>query len=820
MKTASDGEGTGMDGSPIKRLIGKRVKGVRERGIGGSWRRCIFFCIYGGGILAQEGVLSLRVVSAQNRPLPYAQVMFVFSGKKYTTDSLGQLRLSLVPGRHRIRVSHLSAAPVETEVWIQNASTTPLVLALPEREVRTDSVQIVDSRPPPTDLPRAPFLQPIPIRTEALRFMPSIKPDIESRLVLMGALSSSELSSQYRVRGGNFDENLVYAGEIEIYRPFSARSGQQEGLGFTNPLLVEEVYFSTGGFEARFGDKLSSVLQVTYKRRDRPETTVEAGLLTQGFATCGKVGAVHYTVGVRRFAMGYLLQSLPVRGQYRPIFYDGQAYLSWSRKDSVGRERWRGEALATGLINRYRLFPQTGEATFGLINAAFRVQLYFMGAEELRYRTGQQAFAVTWRPSPYFRLTHLMSYFGSLEDEVVDVEGAYLLGEVQTSLGSSLYNEITVLRGAGSQIRRIRNYLDIHAVYAEQRGDWFWDSTFRHRFSWGVRVQGESFTDRVYEWSALDSADYVKMDERYFWDQGLSNRRVLGFFQQGFRWGQWRVEGGVRFHFSAVNRQWLISPRFQVLYQPTERTQYRVGIGHYGQPPFYRELRAIDYRLIPTLRAQQSVQVVGGVDHRFSLWNRPFRYFFELYYKALWDLIPYEIENVRLRYYGANLARGYAYGIDMRLNGEFLAGVDSWFALGLLSTQEQLPGGRWVRRPSDQRLSFAFYLQDELPTNPLYKLTLQFVFATGAPFGVPRRLEARTVFQMPFYNRVDLGLSRYFPIEWRYCRSLWVGVDVFNLFQRYNVVSYQWIADVYGVRWAVPNYLSARLFNLRLIGEF
>lgn len=769
---------------------------------------------------AQGGRLHLRVVSPENRPFPYTQVLITPPGQAYTTDSLGELRVPLPAGRYRLRATHINAYPSEMEFSIQPGATTPLKIVLATRELTTDSITVRDQKASPTALPTAPFLQPIPIRTEALRFMPSVKPDIESRLVLMGALTSSELSSQYRVRGGNFDENLVYAGEIEIYRPFSARSGQQEGLGFTNPLLLEEVYFSTGGFEARFGDKLSSVLQVTYKRRDRPETIIEAGLLTQSAATSGKLGSVYYTIGARRFSIGYLLSTLPVRGEYRPVFYDGQAYLCWIKKDSTGREVLRVEGLSTGLINRYRLFPRTGEATFGLINAAFRVQLYFIGAEELRYRTGQQALVATWRPTPYLRLTHQVSYFGSLEDEIVDVEGAYLLGEVQTSLGSQLYNEITVLRGAGSQIRRIRNYLDIQALYAEQRGEWFWDKNLRHRLLWGLRWQTEAFTDRVYEWSALDSADYVQMDERYVWDQSLHNQRIMGFLQQGWRWGNWRLEAGARFHYSRANQQFLISPRLQLLYQPTERLQYRLGVGHYAQPPFYRELRAIDYRLIPTVRAQQSLQVVAGVDYTFTVWERPFRYFAEAYYKHLWDLIPYEIENVRLRYYGENLARGYAYGLDMRINGEFLRGVDSWAAIGLLSTKEYIPGIGWMRRPSDQRLSFALYLQDELPTNPLYKVTLQLVWATGAPFGVPRRLAARTIFQMPAYGRADIGFSRFFPIDKKYLRSLWVGIDVFNLFQRYNVVSYQWIADVYGIRWAVPNYLSARLVNLRVIGEF
>lgn len=769
---------------------------------------------------AQTGTLSLRVVSSENRPLPHAQVAFPQQGQTYSTDSAGQLRMTLPAGRYRLLVRHPEAAPYETEVWIQPGATTPLTVALPLREWQIDSILIQDNRPPPTALPSAPFLQPIPLRTEALRFMPSIKPDIESRLALMGALTSSELSSQYRVRGGNFDENLVYAGEVEIYRPFSARSGQQEGLGFTNPYLLESVYFSTGGFEARYGDKLSSVLQVTYKRRDKPETTVETGLLTQSLATSGKVKGVYYTVGLRRFSIGYVLRSLPVRGQYRPEFYDAQGYFAWSRRDSSGREVWRLEALTTGLFNRYRLFPQTGEATFGLINAALRVQLYFVGAEELRYRTAQQALSLTWRPTSTLRVSHHLSFFGSLEDEIVDVEGAYLLGEVQTSLGNSLYNEITVLRGAGSQIRRIRNYLDLYTFYAEQRGEWFWDKGLRHRLGWGLRFQSERFTDRVYEWSALDSADYVSLSERYFHDQGLRNRRVLGFVQQGLRWGPWRTEIGVRFHYAHNNRQFLVSPRLQVLYQPHDRLQYRLGIGHYAQPPFYRELRDISYALVPTLRAQQSWQVVLGADYTFQLWKRPFRYFVEAYYKHLWDLIPYELENVRLRYYGANLATGYAFGLDTRLNGEFLPGVDSWVSLGLLSTREKLPGIGTVRRPSDQRVSFAFYFQDELPTNPLYKMHVQFVFASGAPFGPPRILPLRTRFQMPFYNRVDLGLSRYFPIDRTYLRSLWVGLDVFNLFQRYNVVSYQWIADVYGVRWAVPNYLSARLVNVRLIGEF
>ncbi|MCS7297184.1 MAG: TonB-dependent receptor [Bacteroidia bacterium] len=773
-----------------------------------------------GQVPAQEGQLSLRVVSSENRPLPYAQVFLAPGERSYMTDSLGLLRVRLPAGRYRLKVSHVSAYPIETEIVIQMGATLPFTIALPLREIAVDSVRVQAQRPMPTDLPSAPFLQPIPLRTEFLRFMPSPKPDIESRLSLMGAMTSSELSSQYRVRGGNFDENLVYAGEIEIYRPFSARSGQQEGLGFTNPLLLEEVYFSTGGFEARYGDRLSSVLQVSYKRRDRREMLVEVGLMTQSLATSGKWKSLYYTVGLRRFAIGYLLQTLPVQGEYRPIFYDGQAYLCWSRKDTSGRETFRIEGLSVGLLNRYRFFPRTGEATFGLINAALRVRLFFQGAEELQYRTAQHAISFTWRPSPYLRLSHHLSYFGSLEDEIVDVEGAYLLGEVQTGIGSQLYNEIVVLRGAGSQIRRIRNYLDIHALYGEHRGEWFWDKSLRHRLLWGVRLQAESIADRVYEWSALDSADYIRMDEFYAWNQGLRNRRLLGFLQQGWRWGVWRLESGIRFHYSQVNQQLILSPRIQLLFQPKASLQYRLGIGHYAQPPLYRELRAIDYQLIPSVRAQQSLQLVGGMDYTFTVWERPFKYFIEVYYKHLWDLVPYEIENVRLRYYGTNRAKGYAYGVDMRLNGEFLRGVDSWVWIGLLSTREKVAEVGWMRRPSDQRVAFALYLQDELPTNPLYKVTLQLVWMSGAPFGVPRRLSARTIFQMPAYGRADLGLSRFFPIDKPYLRSLWVGIDVFNLFQRYNVVSYQWVSDVFGIQWAVPNYLSARLVNLRIIGEF
>ncbi|MDW8088561.1 MAG: TonB-dependent receptor [Bacteroidia bacterium] len=773
-----------------------------------------------GGLAAAqpEGTLRLRIVSTENRPLPYAEVEI--KAERFLTDSLGELRLTLPAGRYQLRVAHLQALPVETEVWIQAGATTPLTLALPLREIRLDSVAIQTTRPPPTALPTIPFLSPIPIRPEALRFMPAIKSDIESRLVLMGALSTNEFSSQYRVRGGNFDENLLYAGEIEIYRPFSARTGQQEGLGFTNPLLVDGVYFSTGGFEARFGDKLSSVLQVEYKRRERRELMLELGLLTQGLAASGRLGRLYYTLGIRRFTIGYLLQTLPIQGEYRPQFYDGQGYFCWVRRDSTGREVWRLEGLAVGLLNRYRFLPRLGQATFGLINMAFRVQFYFTGVEELRYRTGQQALALTWRPSANFRLTHILSYFGSLEDEVADVEGAYLLGEVQTGLGSQLYNEIVVRRGAGSEIRRLRNFLDIHAFYAEQRGEWYWHPSMRYRLSWGLRGQREAFWDRVYEWSALDSADYVRLEERYFQDQSLRNHRLMGFVQQGLRWQAWRLEAGLRFHYSQANRQLIFSPRLQLVYQKTDRLQYRLGLGHYAQPPFYRELRAIDYRLIPTLRAQQSWQIVAGLDYTFTVWGRPFRYFTELYYKHLWDLIPYELENVRLRYYGTNRALGYAYGLDLRLNGEFLRGVDSWVAIGLLSTREKVENYGWMRRPSDQRLSVALYFQDELPTNPLYKVTMQFVWTSGMPFGVPRRLGARTIFQMPFYARVDLGFSRIFYLDKRWLRTLWVGIDVFNLFQRSNVVSYQWIADVYGLRWAVPNYLSARLVNLRVIGEF
>ncbi|MGQ9863839.1 MAG: TonB-dependent receptor [Bacteroidia bacterium] len=774
-------------------------------------------------LIAQDSAWVQCVVhSRQNVPIPNARL--TIGQKSYFSDSSGKVSFRWPKGRYTVEASHLNYYPERQEVELLAGGRHVVRFILVEREIEMPGVTVQGQAPPPTQLPEVPFMQTLPIRPQQMRFMPSGRSDIESRLGFMGAQVSSEFSSQYRVRGGNFDENLIYANGIEIYRPFFPRSGQQEGLGFTNVNLIEEVQFSAGGFDASYNDKMSSVLSVKYRKSETWTGSVEAGLMTLNAAVLGKWRSTYLTAGVRRFAIGYWLNRLPVKGQYRPEFYDGQIYLSGklngpTEKKPFDRLWW--EALGVGTYNNYRFIPQTGEASFGRIDFPKRLIVYYFGRERTVYRTLQVGGIVGWRPSLRFQLRHIASFYQSFEDEVLDVEGAYLLGDIVADPGSPLYNEVVNITGAGSEIRRARNFLDIRVGYLEQRGEIYWDSLFRWRFQWGCRVQKDFIQDRFKEWYAQDSADYVRMDELIYVQNTLSNTRFLGFVQQKGQLGSFVVVGGMRFHYWQSAQKVIFTPRFQLLYQaPTKTWQARFALGAYFQPPFYREMRDINNRLDLKTGLQKSWHWVAGLDYTFSAFGRPFKFFGEVYYKSLTALVPYEVENVRLRYYSGVGARGYAYGMDLRLNGEFLRGLDSWFSLGLLRTREKIGDTLWMRRPSDQRLVLAFYFQDELPLNPNYTMHVQFIFGSGLPFGVPRLLYRRTVFQMPFYNRVDLGLGRRFILDKKFLRQLWVGLEIFNLFQRQNVVSYQWVKDVYNIRWAVPNYLSARLVNLRLIGDF
>jgi hypothetical protein len=686
-----------------------------------------------------------------------------------------------------------------------------------------------------------------------------------------GVVSNNEMSSQYSVRGGNFDENLVYVNDIEIYRPFLVRSGQQEGLSFINPDMVSSILFSTGGFESRYGDKMSSVLDVRYREPRAFASTVSGSL--QGAFVHVEDASKDYRFtqihGFRYRTNRYILNSLDTDGDYRPAFTDYQTYLTYDINDKV-----EVAFLGNYSRNKYQFIPETRETDFGTINEALRLTVFFEGQEVNDFETYMGAFTTTYRPRKNVKLKFITSAFRSVERETFDIEGAYRLSELERDLGSENFGNEAFVRGVGGFINHARNELDAIVANAYHRGTWNLPEKDME-LQWGLRLQHEDIIDKFKEWDYIDSAGYsvpqapkdrIDMREVIVAQNALQTNRIMGYTQWSKVWdldsNEISLNAGARFNYWDFNDQLLFSPRATLAFVPNWEKNYlfRFSWGYYQQPPFYREMRNLFGQLNPNIKAQTSVHYVLGVDHDFKLWNRPFKMITEVYYKDMKNLIPYEIENVRLRYYATNNAVGYARGIDLKINGEFVKGIDSWVSLGVMDTREDLlddkyyeyynaagdkiifgytsdqtavdsvkfePG--YIPRPTDQRVTFGLFFQDYLPKNPTYKMHLNLLFGSGMPFGPPTYERYKDTLRIPPYRRVDIGFSKQLLSEnrsnaqngiFKHFKSMWISVEIFNLLQVSNTISYLWVQDIRGMQYAIPNYLTSRQLNVRFIASF
>jgi len=694
---------------------------------------------------------------------------------------------------------------------------------------------------------------------------------------LPGVYSNNELSSQYSVRGGNYDENLVYVNDVEIYRPFLVRAGQQEGLSFANPAMVANLRFSAGGFEAKYGDKMSSVLDITYKRPKAFGGSASASILggnlqlegaTKNYRLSGMIGARYRTTQ-------YLLNSLDVQGQYRPAFTDVQGYLLYNISDE-----WDIDFLGNYAVNNYRVFPQTQTTEFGTINQALQFKVYFDGKEQSRFATSMGAVTSTWRLTRKLKLKIISSLFNSSETEKSDVSGEYYINELERDLGSADFGDVAFNRGIGAYQTFIRNELNYVVANVEHKGYLEKD---QHYFQWGARAQHELINDALKEWRMIDSAGYsmpisqnieslqgpeTLVINSYLKTAGtLNSMRYQGYFQDNFHWRSdsidFAITGGIRANHWTINGQTLVSPRVVFSFSPLSWKRditFRMAAGHYAQPPFYRELRGFDGTINTNLKAQESWHFITGADFTFKAWGRPFGFYAEGYYKILKNLVPYEIDNVRVRYYADNLSDGYAAGIDMKVNGEFVKGVQSWASMSIMKTQEDLrddyyyirynsdgetivpgitanktvvdsqrvePG--YIPRPTDQRFNFSLFFQDYLPKNESIAMQITLVFGSRLPLGPPDFNRYRDTLRIPPYRRVDIGISKQFikagkPLPksspFRNLKTLSLSLEVFNLLGVNNTVSYTWIKDVTNRTYAIPNYLTNRLLNLRLQASF
>lgn len=842
---------------------------------------------------AQNCTVRGRVFDEYNRSLDSVKVEQKKLGLKVFTDSLGKYELELPPGKHLIDFSYPSFKATRKEVTLAAGEIKRLPTKM-QASYEIGDVRITDEKDP-TDIddPDRAFRQLIPINPKKITEITSVKSDLSSKLATIGAgvVQNSELSSQYRVRGGNFDENLIYVNDIEIYRPFLIRTGQQEGLGFVNPNLATEVGFSSGGFQARFGDKMSSVLDVIYGEPTDLHGSVELGVLNQNLHLEGsfeqkekersvedveaglnyRARKFGYLVGFRRFTPSYVLGSLDTQGEYQPRFNDVQGMLTFrprqkikkykvkERKDGsldtiyYNRDRLKLSFFFNYAKNDYLFTPQSRQTSFGNIQNAFRLQVAFVGQDLSQYSTGLGAFTLEHRPTARLKIKYIVTGFRTVEAELFDVEGGYFLSDVNINFGSEGFNETTFDRGIGTFYRHGRNYLEGNVFAAEQRGDWFPGKDFRHKISWGIRAQAQLIDDQLKEWNGFDSSGYFTLDESFRTETKLNSFVYKLYLQDHWKLSKdksKRLILGARAIYNDLNGQFLVAPRVQFVIDPASKAkiedkdrldqtdytrsdkrnyQIRFAAGIYHQPLFYREMRDFDGTVYSDRPAQTSYHLIAGGDYLFKMWGRPFKLMVEGYGKYMTNLVPYQVDNVRIRYYPQNTATGYAYGLDTRVTGQFIRGLDSWLNVGLLKTAEnveELPDQGYVSRPTDQRVNFSMYFQDELPFNPTYKVHINFVYGSGLRFGLPGSLENRTVFKVPSYQRVDLGFSKMIlfkgieEMDGFGLQSLWISAEIFNLFQRANTISYTWIKDVFNTQFAIPNFLSARLLNLRVIAKF
>lgn len=649
-----------------------------------------------------------------------------------------------------------------------------------------------------------------------------------------GVSTNNELSSQYNVRGGSFDENVVYLNGIEVYRPLLVRSGQQEGLSIINSDMVESIGFSSGGFEARYGDKMSSVLDITYKRPTRFETSIMASMLgTNSYVGWGNE-KLSFMTSLRHKTTKHLLGSLDTDGEYSPNFIDYQLYLSWRPS-----RRWTLDVLGNISDNHYRFKPSDRETRFGTMYDAKSFKVYFDGQEKDHFHTLFGSATLTRHFTPDTYLAVQLSSFGTKEQETYDIQGQYWLNEATSQQQL----------GVGTYMEHARNRLRARVYNIGLR---FRSKIKGHTLQAGVDHRCETIRENAREWEMRDSMGYslphspheLKLIYALRSKNEIDPRRLEAFVQDTWRKntsaGLFNLTYGLRLSHWDWNNETIISPRASLGFLPeaNDRWTLRLATGLYYQTPFYKELRdttlsegIATVRLNRELKSQRSVHFVLGGDYTFRMMNRPFKFTTEVYYKALSNLIPYTVDNVRVVYAGRNLSSGYATGIDFKLFGEFVPETDSWLTFSIMKTAEKLDG-RWLPRPTDQRFNLSLYFTDYFPGSSRWTLTLRATLAAGLPFGPPHSQRNTHTFRAPAYKRVDVGLNYLLfkselrdgrrPLRGtgRYLRNAWLGLDCLNLLGIRNVNSYYWVTDITNTRYAVPNYLTGRQINLRLALDF
>ncbi|WP_298513328.1 TonB-dependent receptor [uncultured Kordia sp.] len=801
-------------------------------------------------MLAQTGTVRGVILDGDKQPIDAVNIK-TSAGTGTQTNKNGFFKI-VIPANEKVTLTftHIAHKPIIITVELKNGEDYDFFPVMSTTAEQIGTV-ILDSR-------KRKAVQGIEVLSaETVRLIPGATPGVENLLKsLPGVSGNNELSTQYSVRGGNYDENLVYVNEIEVYRPFLIRSGQQEGLSFVNTDLVQNVDFSAGGFQAKFGDKLSSVLDITYKRPSRFGGRVNLSLLggSASVETASNDSKFTTISGIRYRDNSLLVNSKQTETNFRPRFTDFQTYMTYKFSD-----KFHLSFLGNVSFNDYDYEPLTRQTNFGTLQDPIALLIFYQGQEQDRFRTYFGAFKANYFLNDDVTLKLITSMYHTTEQEHFDIFAQYRLGEVNTNIGDQNLGDVEFSEGIGSQLNHGRNDLDALIVNVEHKGTYEIDED-ENQVDWGLKYTHEDIRDRLIEWEVIDSAGFSIRPPL----PGLGNNQPYEAFEgplepfQSIRarnntqidrisgYAQWSKQSmigehelytniGVRAHSWTVSgegiqskTQAVVSPRAQIAIKPKWEKDmlFRLSGGFYHQPPFYRELRGPDGVVNPNVKAQQSIHVVLGNDYSFKLWDRPFKLTTEAYYKNLSDVNAYTIENVRIRYRADNNAKAFAYGLDMRLNGEFVPGTESWVSFGYLKTEENINNRGFIRRPTDQRLKFAILFQDYMRKIPNLKLYLNLTYNTGLPGGSPSYSDPY-LFQsvLPDYKRADVGFSyvlvdkkRQFESGWRSAfKELNVGFEIFNVFDAQNSITNTWVRDVYTKRqFGIPNFLTGRVFNVKM----
>ena len=783
----------------------------------------VLFLMVAQVAIGQSFTLQGKVSDKDGNPIELASVMVVSQGKLAMTNLKGEFHMQLHSADSvKVRFSMIGYKSKERVLRRPQGKQTMLVQLLDDNEMQEVVVEGKTKQHGTTE----------ELDVDKVKQGPSASGNAVEEMVQTqaGVSTHSELSSQYNVRGGTFDENSVYINNIEVYRPFLVRSGQQEGLSIINPDMVQSVGFSTGGFEAKYGDKMSSALDITYKRPKRTEASLTASLLGASAYLGIASKKFTWTNGVRYKTNRYLLGSLQTKGEYKPSFLDYQTYLSWQPS-----KRWQIDFIGNISDNHYNFQPEDRETNFGTLQNVKKFRVYFDGQEKDLFRTYFGSLSITRHLSPRTDVSLLASAFSTREQERYDIQGQYWLTQTETSENL----------GVGTYMQHSRDYLNANVkslklMLQHRMG--------KHKIDGGLTYKIEQVRENSTEYEYRDSAGYnvphTGRDLRMIYalraKNELNAKRIESYLQDTWNFQTrdsvptlFTFNYGVRFAHWSFNGESIVSPRASLTITPgwNRNLSFRIAGGLYYQAPFYKELRdtsminGVTYATLnERIRSQRSIHALASMSYRFEMMGRPFKFTAEAYYKALSQLVPYSVDNVKVTYYGDQHATGHATGLDLKLFGEFVPGTDSWLTLSVMNTRMRL-NGKSIPLPTDQRYALNLYFTDYFPGTTRWRMSLKLAYADGLPFATPHQELENNSFRAPAYKRADIGMSyrlldNHDGSRNTIFKNVWIGLDCLNLFGINNVNSYYWVTDIAGQQYAVPNFLTGRQINGRVTVEF